>query len=203
MPPPQSRLYLKLLELGGGGTSIACVEAALQAGDVAALLIGADVGVAPDEGAMGLLAVAHASDVAVIVDQDIQLARRLGADGVQVEANVAAYNEARDALGPDAIVGIGPNASRHAAMELAEAGASYVSFADDPTDPESLSVWWAQVMEIPCVLHLTNDDLAVVAAANAGVEFISPDETMWQSPLSAAETVKRLNDLIATAGVEA
>lgn len=203
MPSPQSRLYLKLVEAGSGGTSEACVEAAVQAGDVAALLIGANVSVAPEVGVMGLLAVAHANDVAVIIDQDLRLAQRLGADGVQIDASLPAYSAAREALGPEAIVGLTTTASRHRAMELAEAGATYVSFADDPTNPESLSVWWAEVMEVPCVLHVGDNDDAIVAAANAGVEFISPDETMWASPQQAAETVQRLNDLITTAGVAA
>ncbi len=203
MSPPQSRLYLKLTNTDGDKDFMACVEAALQAGDVAALLIGAEVGAALKDGAKGLLAVSHANDVALIIDQDVQLAQQLGADGVQVPGNLPAYNAARDALGDDKIIGISADLNRHTAMELAEAGAAYVSFADDPSDPESLSAWWAHVMEVPCVLHLSGHDDEVVNAAVAGIEFISPDETMWQSPQNAAQTVKSLNDLIATAGVTA
>lgn len=203
MSPPQSRLYLKLTEFGGDGTFMACVEAALQAGDVAALLIGAEVGVAPGEGAKGLLAVAHVHDVALIVDQDYQLAKALGADGVQVGASVEDYAEARAALGDEMIVGIAKAPSRHIMMELAEAGASYVSFDDDASDPDSLSAWWAEVMEVPCVTHLAGHNDEVLSAVNAGIEFISPDETMWQSPQHASETVRRLNDLIGKDSVAA
>ena len=96
------------------------------------------------------------------------------------------------------IVGAGP-AGITLAMELAEAGASYVSFDDDPSDPESLSVWWAEVMEVPCVAHLAGDDDEVLSAAQAGIEFISPAETMWRSPEAAAQTVQRLNAVIAKA----
>jgi len=203
MSPPQSRLYLKLSEIGGDETFMACVEAALQAGDVAALLIGAEVGVASVEGAKGLLAVAHAHDVALIVDRDYQLAKSLGADGVQVGASLEDYNQARSALGEDLIVGIAQAPNRHIMMELAEAGASYVSFDDDASHPDSLSAWWAEVMEIPSVAHISGNDDEVLSAVNAGIEFISPDETMWQSPLHASETVMRLNDLIAKARVAA
>ncbi len=203
MSPPQSRLYLKLTHVDGDKDYMACVEAALQAGDVAALLIGAGFGAALKDGAKGLLAVSHANDVALIIDQDVQLAQQLGADGVQVAGNMPAYNAARATLGDDKIIGVSADVNRHSAMELAEAGAAYVSFADDPSDPESLSAWWAHVMEVPCVLHLSGHDDEVVNAALAGIEFISPDETIWQSPEHAAQTVKSLNDLLMTAGAAA
>ncbi len=201
MPSPQSRLYLKLTDTEGGGNSIACVEAALQAGDVAALLVRTGTDTAPKTGIKGLLAVAHAHDVALIIDRNVELAAALGADGVEVDASLADYTSARAALGEGAIVGAAPGRNRHAAMELAEAGAAYVGFEDDPSDPESMSVWWAEVMEVPCVAHVAGRDGEVLSAAAAGIEFISPDETLWQSPEHAAETVKHLNDLIAKAGL--
>lgn len=182
---------------------MACVEAALQAGDVAALLIGAGTQTAPEEGIKGLLAVAHAHDVAVIIQGDAELAQKLGADGVEVEASLEAYQSARTALGEAKIIGTGPGRSRHAAMELAEAGAAYVSFDDDPSEPDSLSAWWAEVMEVPCVTHVAGGDEEVLSAVNAGIEFISPDETLWRSPESAAGTVRRLNELITSAGLAA
>ncbi len=203
MSTPQSRLYLKLTQFAGNHASVACVEAALQAGDVAALLTGAEIGNAPNESAKGLVSVAHANDVALIVDENFELAKTLGADGVQVNASLEDYTKARSVLGDDAIVGIGPTSSRHAAMQLAEAGASYVSFSDDPSDPDGLSAWWAQVMEVPCVLHLREADGDALRAAQAGIEFISPQETIWQSPEEAAQAVKHLNAQIAKAGLAA
>ena len=203
MSPPQSRLYLKISTSAQGETLVACVEAAVQAGDVAALLIGAEFGEASGVDAKGLLAVAHAHDVAVIVERDVQRAKALGADGVEVVASLQDYAEARAALGDDAIVGVGTATSRHILMELAEAGASYVSFEDDAGDPDSLSAWWAEVMEVPCVVHLAGGDDEVLAAAHAGIEFISPDESLWQSPEMASRTVQRLNDSIGKASIAA
>ncbi|MEM8645902.1 MAG: thiamine phosphate synthase [Pseudomonadota bacterium] len=162
---------------------------------MAALLIGPET-----DGAKGLLAVAHAYDIAVIVAQDVGLAKALDADGVEVEASLEAYQAARSQLGDEKIVGIAPTESRHAAMELAEAGAAYVSFADDPADPDSLSGWWAHVMEIPCVAHMAGRDAEVLSAAGAGIEFIRPDERLWSAPDAAAERVAHLNQLIAKVG---
>ncbi|MEM8689476.1 MAG: thiamine phosphate synthase [Pseudomonadota bacterium] len=195
MPSPQSRLYLTLTNNDAVTDPEGCLKAAAEAGDVAALLIGAGT-----DGAKGLLAVAHAYDIAVIVDQDVALAKALDADGVEVGASLEAYQAARFQLGDDKIVGIAPTESRHAAMELAEAGAAYVSFADDPADPDSLSGWWAQVMEIPCVAHMAGQDDEVLSAAGAGIEFIRPDESSWRTPEAAAKRVAHLNQLIATAG---
>ena len=194
MPSPQSRLYLALTSKNAVADPVACLEAAAKAGDVAALLIGAGT-----DGAKGLLAVAHAYDIAVIVDKDVGLARALDADGVEVEASLEAYQAARSQLGDEKIVGIAPTESRHTAMELAEAGAAYVSFADDPAIPDSLSGWWAQVMEIPCVAHMAGHDNEVLSAAVAGIEFVRPDESLWASPDTAARRVAHLNQLIAAA----
>lgn len=194
MPSPQSRLYLALTKKDAVADPQGCLEAAAKAGDVAALLIGPET-----DGAKGLLAVAHAYDIAVIVDQDIALARALDADGVEVEASLEAYQAARSQLGDEKIVGIAPTESRHAAMELAEAGAAYVSFADDPANPDSLSGWWAQVMEIPCVAHMTGHDDEVARAAGAGIEFIRPDESLWADADTAAQRITHLTQLIATA----
>ncbi len=195
MPSPQSRLYLRLTKTDAVSDPQGCLKAAAEAGDVAALLIGAGT-----DGAKGLLAVAHAYDIAVIVDRDVGLAQALDADGVEVEASLEAYQAARSQLGDEKIVGIAPTDSRHAAMELAEAGAAYVSFADDPADSDSLSGWWAQVMEIPCVAHMAGHDAEVLGAAGAGIEFIRPDESVWRGPDVAAERVAHFNQLIATAG---
>ena len=47
---------------------------------------------------------------------------------MHVGAEDTPYAEARRLVGPDAIVGVSCYASRHDAMEAAEAGADYVAF---------------------------------------------------------------------------
>ncbi len=71
---------------------------------------------------------AHARDVAFVVNDRPDLAMELGADGVHVGQNDMSYAEARKIVGVDRIVGVTCHASRHLAMEAGEAGADYVAF---------------------------------------------------------------------------
>ena len=178
---------------------MACVEAALQAGDVAALLIDGRANEELTESVVGMVSMAQSMDVAVLIAEDALLAKSAGADGVQIAADVGTLESARALLGDDPIIGVAAGHSRHAAMELAEAGASYVTFDEAANDPESLSAWWAHVMEVPCVAHVAASVEAVMQAVETGVEFVSPDETMWASPEAAAEAVSQYNAAIAGA----
>ena len=181
---------------------MACVEAALDAGDVAALLID---GRAMEELAaevVELVSMAQSKDVAALIADEAELAARVSADGVQITADTQAYSAARSVLGSDTIIGVSAGHSRHAAMELAEQGASYVTFEDATNDEESLSAWWAHVMEIPCVVHVPASTGAVIAAVQTGIEFICPDESIWASPEAAARAVSEFNAAIAGATAE-
>ena len=97
------------------------------------------------------------ADVAFIVNDSMQLAKRLGADGVHLGQSDGDVREARALLGPAAQIGKTCHDSRHLAMEAGEAGADYVAFgAFYPTttkpshyrpDPSILS-WWSTLFEI-------------------------------------------------------
>ena len=67
-------------------------------------------------------------DVAFIVNDDMGLAKRLGADGVHLGRGDGDPREARALLGPSAQIGVTCHDSRHLAMEAGEAGADYVAF---------------------------------------------------------------------------
>ncbi|MEM7424482.1 MAG: thiamine phosphate synthase [Pseudomonadota bacterium] len=200
MALPHSRLFLKLSRLPETGSPRDCIEAALQAGDVAALLIDGRANTELMSDVAELVSIAQDKDVAALIAEDALLARRSGADGVQISADLAAYQSVRKDLGEQAIVGVDAGRSRHAAMELAEAGASYVSFGDG-FGVDELSEWWAEVMEVPCVAHVAATEEALAAAAGAGLEFVSPDESVWHSPDEAAGAVARFNEILAGAPV--
>src|SRR3546814_13910678 len=74
------------------------------------------------------LPVYHPHDVALQFNDRQILAIKFGADGVHVGQEDETYAEARRILGADRIVGVTCHASRHLAMEAAEAGADYVAF---------------------------------------------------------------------------
>lgn len=103
--------------------------------------------------------IAHARDVAVVIDDHVKLALRHGLDGVHLNDGAKAVRYARKELGDDAIVGAFCGTSRHEGMNAAEAGADYVAFGPvsdsalyrgDPVELE-LFQWWSEMIEVPVV----------------------------------------------------
>ena len=99
-------------------------------------------------------------EVAFIVNDDMGLAKRLGADGVHLGQKDGDPREARALLGPAAQIGVTCHDSRHLAMEAGEKGADYVAFgAFFPTTTKPVSHvpelgilgWWGTLFELPCV----------------------------------------------------
>jgi thiamine-phosphate pyrophosphorylase len=212
MPPSACRLYLITPPAVADPAAFAQrLEDALEGGDVAAVQI--RLKPAPDEEIAALtrlvLPIAQARGVAVIMNDRPDLAARLGCDGAHVGQQDAPYAEARRMLGPDRIVGVTCHASRHLAMEAAEAGADYVAFGaffetatkDAPTraDPELLEIWH-ETMQTPCVA------IGGITAANAqslvaaGADFLAVSSGVWGHPEGPKAAVAALNRAIA-AGV--
>ena len=210
MAKPLCRLYLitppRLDDLAAFGRDLAH---ALDAGDVAALQIRLkDV---PDEiiraAADALAPIAQARGVAVILNDRPDLAAALGCDGVHVGQQDASYAEARKTMGPRAMVGVTCHASRHLAMEAAEAGADYVAFGafypsttKDVTEERptiELLADWQQIMETPCVAigGITVDHARELAAA--GADFLAVSAGVWAYPQGPAQAVKDFNAKIA------
>ncbi len=190
---------------------------ALDAGDVACLqlrLKGPDGEPAPDEAireaVQALMPIAHARDVAFILNDRPDLAAELHCDGVHVGREDGDYKSARAAMGPDAIVGTTCHNSRHLAMEDAEAGADYVAFgAFFPTDTkqvqhqadiETLEIW-AETMEVPAVAigGITAENCAPLV--QAGADFLAVIGAVWNHPDGPGMGVKAMNDAIAAAMV--
>ncbi len=98
------------------------------------------------------------SGLACLIDGDVGLAERLGADGVHIEADAATYAECRKRLGESASIGAGCGFHRHDAMLLAELGADYVAFGagrqatiDAIDQYADLISWWSEIFVVPCV----------------------------------------------------
>ncbi|MBK1722390.1 thiamine phosphate synthase [Thiocystis violacea] len=88
-----------------------------------------------------LLALCKAAGVPLIINDDLQLALALGADGVHLGRDDPDPREAREQLGADAIIGVSCY-DRLALAETAQAqGASYVAFGSffpSPTKPKAV-----------------------------------------------------------------
>ena len=179
------------------------LEEALAAGPVAALQIRLKDATADHTAAVAgtIAGVAHRHGAAVLMNDHVELARRLGLDGVHVGQADMPCREARRILGPQAMIGVTCHNSRHLAMEAAEAGADYVAFgAFYPTatkqvehmaELETLEIW-QESMEIPCVA------IGGITAANArevrdaGADFVAVSGAVWNHPDGPAAGVKAL-----------
>jgi thiamine-phosphate pyrophosphorylase len=156
--------------------------AALKAAPVATLIIAPAPGSTIDkQEASALIALAHAKDIAALIEADVALAKELSADGVHLawsDDAEAAYAAARASLGPNAIVGVNAGNSRHDAMSLGESGADYIAFGRDraePAEDERLDLveWWAEIFEIPVIaLDVETADEAA-SLAEAGADFVA------------------------------
>ncbi|WP_420013994.1 thiamine phosphate synthase [Tateyamaria sp.] len=128
--------------------------------------------------------VAHARDVAIVVNDHVGLAERLGLDGVHLSDAGKSVRDARKALGPDAIVGSFCGTSRHDGMSAGEAGADYVAFgpvrpvADQVAAEAELFQWWSEMIEVPVVAEggLTSD---LIAALAPHTDFFGIGEEIW------------------------
>lgn len=186
------------------------LRAALDAGDVACLQLRLkDV---DDDNirrtADVLMPIAQSYGVAFIVNDRPDLAAQLGADGVHIGQQDSDYATARRLMGADRIVGVTCHASRHLAMEAAEAGADYVAFGaffetqtKTPKAEADLDIleWWQNMMTAPCVAigGVTADNCAPLV--HAGADFLAMSAGIWAHPQGPAEAVRLVNARIAEA----
>jgi thiamine-phosphate pyrophosphorylase len=193
------QLYL-ISPLDVEGDFPARLEAALSGGPVAAFQYRVK-GLEQHEAARlagPLLEICRARDVAFIVNDDMALAKRLGADGVHLGQGDGDPREARALLGPAAQIGVTCHDSRHLAMEAGEAGADYVAFgAFYPTstketthrpDP-SILAWWSRLFELPCVAIGGITPQNGRALVEAGADFLAACSGVWDDPQGPAAAV--------------
>lgn len=142
-----------------------------------------------------LLEICRAADTAFIVNDDVALAKRLGADGVHLGQSDGTVQDAREELSHDLQIGVTCHASRHLAMDAGEAGADYVAFGaffDSATkasehrpEPEILE-WWSKLFELPCVAigGITPDNCTPILVA--GADFLAVSGAIWNTDEVAA-----------------
>jgi thiamine-phosphate pyrophosphorylase len=136
-----------------------------------------------------------AHDVAFIVNDDVALARRLGADGVHLGQQDGSVRDAREELGREIQIGVTCHGSRHMAMEAGENGADYVAFGafypSSTKDVEHMAdielvEFWSELFEIPSVAigGITPENCDPIIAA--GADFIAVSGAVWNGDEVAA-----------------
>lgn len=195
LTPPDFELsnYPEVLAAVLDAHDIACLRLAMATQDEDRLSRAADV----------LRDVAHARDVALVIDSHVALVERLGLDGVHLTDGARSVRAARKTLGADAIVGAFCGASRHDGMTAGEAGADYVAFGPvgetalgDGTRAEAeLFSWWSEMIEVPVVAE--GAVTVEVAKELADVtDFFAIGEEIWGTDDPAAALARLLDGIV-------
>ena len=97
-----------------------------------------------------LLPICRETDVPFVIDDEVEIALEVGADGVHVGQEDMACERARAMLGPDAIVGVSAQTVEQA-LEAQAAGADYLgvgALIPTPTKPDAVDVTFDQLRDI-------------------------------------------------------
>jgi thiamine-phosphate pyrophosphorylase len=160
------------------GIDVACVRLALATRDEDRVARAADA----------LRQVAHARDVALVIESHLLLVARHGLDGVHLTDGARSVRHARKELGGDAIVGAFCRTSRHDGMNAGEAGADYVAFGplgqtplgDGTVVDFDLFDFWSEAIEVPVVAEGALTE-ALVAQFGPVTDFFGVGEEIWRS----------------------
>ncbi|MHB1303853.1 MAG: thiamine phosphate synthase [Acidiphilium sp.] len=148
--------------------------------------------------------IAQSRNVAFLLNDRADLAVETGCDGAHLGQDdlvrAGGLRRARAIL-DGLIFGVTCHASRHLAMEAAEAGADYVAFGafyptttKEPPSMAEVSIlhWWSEVMEVPCVAigGITAENAGPLV--EAGADFLAVSGAVWQCENGVAEGVRWL-----------
>ncbi|HHJ39154.1 MAG: hypothetical protein AXA67_11500 [Methylothermaceae bacteria B42] len=127
LPFPASGTYAITPPFEGFDQLIKQVELVLQGG-IRVLQLRDKQRRASDSQAQELLQLCHAYGVPLIINDDLDLALRIGADGVHLGKEDLSIQAGRQYLGPEAIIGISCYGDLQRAITACENHATYVAF---------------------------------------------------------------------------
>jgi thiamine-phosphate pyrophosphorylase len=184
---PMPRLYLATPIVDDPAALLENLNSALAAADIAAVLLRLK---STDQRTMitrvkALAPVVQESGAALLLDGNIELVARGGADGAHL-TGLDALQEALPSLKPDRIAGIGGLTTRHDSMAAGEAGADYVMFGEPDAHGHRPSLeaiaerleWWAELFEPPCVGFAGSIE-EVHEFVTAGADFVLVGDFVW------------------------
>ncbi len=170
------------------GVEIACLRLSLATKDPD------DIGRAADACRL----VAHARDVAIVIETHALFVERHGLDGIHLTDGARSVRALRKDLGPDAIVGSYCGITRHEGMTAGEAGADYVSFGPigdtglglGTQAPRDLFEWWTEMIEVPVIAEGALTSALVESFAPVSDFFaIGPEIWTTEDPLAALKSM--------------
>jgi thiamine-phosphate pyrophosphorylase len=179
---------------------------AIEGGDVASLIVpvhGLD-DASFQHFCEHVVPIAQEAGVAVIVEGDTRIAGRVGADGVHLETGSAEIGNDIERLQSRMMVGVGGAKTRDDALDLGELRPDYIFFGrfgyDTKPEPHhrnlTLGQWWADVIEIPCIVMAGSDIASVVDVAATGAEFVALSSAAFADDIDPRAAIERANALL-------
>jgi thiamine-phosphate pyrophosphorylase len=170
------------------GADIACLRLALATKDEDQIARAADA----------LRELAHARDVALVIERHALMVERLGLDGVHLTDGARNVRALRKDLGADAIIGAFCGVTRHEGMSAAENGADYISFGpvgvtalgDGKQADVELFEWWSEIIEAPVVAEGALTAVLIETLAPI-TDFFGIGDEIWgaDDPLAALKAL--------------
>ena len=158
---------------------------------------------ARDEDTLGRAAdacrlVAHARDVAIVIENHVLFVERHGLDGIHLTDGARSVRAMRKDLGADAIVGAYCGVTRHEGITAGEAGADYIAYG--PIGETTLGKgeraefdlfdWWSAMIEVPVIAEgaLTAE---LIEKFGPVTDFFALGPEIWgaEDPLAALKAI--------------
>jgi thiamine-phosphate pyrophosphorylase len=205
-PPNRCRIVLIAPPVQKAAAFEPRLRAAIAGGDIASIILPA---YGLDEASFQAFAerivpVAQAANIAAVIAEDTRIAGRVGADGLHVESGRAALEEALERYHDRLMVGAGGVKTRDDALDLGEARPDYLFFGrfgyDTKPEPHSrnlaLGEWWAEMIEIPCIVMAGSDVASVETVAQTGAEFVALSSAVFGDGVDSEQAIARANALL-------
>lgn len=206
MNPTETPNRCRLVLIAPQGATAERLLSALDGGDVASLILPAwDMDDdAFQRHAEAIVPAAQEAGVAVVIAGDARIAMRSHADGIHVDGGRRALEETIEKHQAKLMVGAGGATTRDDALGLGEARPDYLFFGrfgyDNKPEPHprnlKLGEWWAQMIQIPCIVLGGSDVASVVEVAATGADFVALCEAVFGEGGDAAAMVERANALL-------
>lgn len=206
MNPTETPARCRLVLIAPPRAEAARLVAALSGGDVASMILPAwDM----DDDAFqfhaeAVVPEAQAAGVAVMIAGDARIAMRARADGVHVDSGRRDLADLIERHQAKLMVGAGGVTTRDEALDLGEARPDYLFFGrfgyDTKPEPHprnlKLGEWWAQMIQIPCIVMGGSDIASVAEVARTGADFVALSEAVFGEGAEPAAAVERANALL-------
>jgi len=136
-----------------------------------------------------ILSLCRDFSVPLIINDDVDLAKYIGAAGVHIGKQDAALQQTRKELGPQAIIGVSCYNSLRLAEEAEAAGADYVafgSFFSSPTKPEAVKAelsllhsWSHRKIPVCAIGGITLENATDLI--DAGADMLAVISGLWEA----------------------